>query len=78
MTPDLVRGFRWVGEIPPQKWMNFYTKVLAPFATADGLKLSLTVEVNPSNGIPKGKVEAVTVALRDLGMIEDLEETGDR
>ena len=32
----------------------------------------------PSNGIPKGKVEAVTVALRDLGMIEDLEETGDR
>ena len=78
MTPDLVRGFRWVGEIPPQKWMNFYTKVLAPFATADGLKLSLTVEVNPSNGIPKGKVEAVTVALRDLGMIEDLEETDDR
>ena len=77
MTPDLVRGFRWVGEIPPQKWMNFYTKVLAPFATADGLKLSLTVEVNPSNGIPKGKVEAVTVALRDLGMTEDLEETDD-
>ena len=74
-TPDLVRGFRWVGEITPQKWMNFYTKVLAPFATADGLKLSLTAEVNPSNGIPKGKVEAVRAALRDLGMTEDLEET---
>ena len=72
--PDLVRGFRWVGEITPQKWMNFYTKVLAPFATADGLKLTLTAEVNPSSGIPKGKVEAVRVALRDLGMTEDLEE----
>lgn len=28
----------WSGEVPPQKWMNFYTKGLAKFATAEGLK----------------------------------------
>jgi hypothetical protein len=27
-------GLSWSGEVPPQKWMNFYTKVLAKFAAA--------------------------------------------
>src|SRR5262249_16380464 len=37
----------WTGEVPPQKWMNFYTRVLSKFAAARGLKLKLTVEVSP-------------------------------
>lgn len=35
-----------LGEISPQKWMNFYTKVLSRFATAGGLKLTVTVDVD--------------------------------
>src|SRR5262249_50649214 len=37
----------WKGEIPPQKWMNFYTKVLSKFSTGGGLKLIIRVEVSP-------------------------------
>ena len=75
-TQESIPGFRWIGEIAPQKWMNFYTKVLARFATAQaqGLKLTLTVDVHPDDGISKAKVEETKVALRELGMVEDIEE----
>ena len=72
-TPDLVRGFRWVGEITPQKWMNFYTKVLARFAAAEGLKLLLTVDVRPEEGVSKAQITELKVALRELGMSEDVD-----
>lgn len=73
---DSVSGFRWAGEIAPQKWMNFYTKILARFAMAKGLKLNLTVEVQPEEGISKATIEDTKVALRELGMTEDIEECG--
>ena len=73
-THEVVSGFRWVGEITPQKWMNFYTKVLARFATAPGLKLTLTVQVQPKEGVSKNKIDETRVALRELGVAEDIEE----
>ena len=73
-SEEVVSGFRWVGEISPQKWMNFYTKVLARFALAQGLKLTLTVEVQPKDGVSKATIEETKVALRELGMTEDVEE----
>ncbi len=56
------------GEIPSQKWMNFYTKVLSKFAAGMGLKLTLKVEVGSDAGIPTQKVEEPKVALRELGL----------
>ena len=58
----------WTGEVPPQKWMNFYTKVLSKFATGRGLKLKLTVEVSPEGGVSKQKIEETKSALRELGL----------
>jgi hypothetical protein len=43
------------------------------FAAAKGLKLTLTVDVNPEDGVPKAKIEAMKVALRELGMSEDID-----
>jgi hypothetical protein len=62
----------WTGEVPAQKWMNFYTKVLSKFASSKGLKLRLTVEVQPEGGISKQKVEETKSALRELGLSDDL------
>ena len=62
----------WSGEVPPQKWMNFYTKVLSKFATTKGLKLKLSVEVAPEGGISKQKLEETKAALRELGLSDDL------
>ena len=70
---DAVPGFRWTGSIAPQKWMNFYTKILAPFAVTQGLELSLTVDVQPEGGVSKAKITEMKVALRELGMSEDVD-----
>lgn len=53
--------------------MNFYTKVLSRFATAGGLKLTVTVDVDPPGGTTVSRVEETKVALRELGMSEDVE-----
>lgn len=72
-VPDVVSCVKWTGEIPPQKWMNFYTKVLSKFASARGLKLTLKVEIAPEDGVSKQKVEETKSALRELGLNDDLE-----
>jgi len=68
----------WTGEVPPQKWMKFYTAVLSKFAAAKGLKLKVTVEVAPEGGISKRKVEETRASLRELGMNDDLSQTSRR
>ena len=37
--PPEGKGIAWRGTVPPQKWMNFSTKVLSRFAATPGLKL---------------------------------------
>ena len=65
-------GMSWTGEIPPQKWMNFYTKVLSKFASGGGLKLKLTVEASPDGGLSKQRIEETKSALRELGLSDDV------
>ena len=50
-TPDISTSLSWTGEVPAQKWMNFYTKILSKFASGGGLKLKLNVEVTPDGGL---------------------------
>lgn len=64
---------KWSGEVTPQKWMNFYTKVLSRFAAGKGLKLTVTVEVSPEDGVSTQKVEETKVALRELGLKDDVQ-----
>jgi hypothetical protein len=52
--------------------MNFYTKVLSRFATTGGLKLTVTVDVDPPGGTTMSKVEETKVALRELGLTEQV------
>lgn len=67
-----IAGFRWTGEVPAKKWMNFYTKVLSRFATSGGLTLSITADVTPPEGTHASKIEETKVALRELGLAEDI------
>jgi hypothetical protein len=62
----------WTGGVPPQKWMNIYTRVLPKFTAARGLKLKLAVEVQPVGGLSKQRIEETKSALGDLGLNEDL------
>jgi len=67
-TETEIAGFRWTGEVSPQKWTNFYSKVLSRFSTAAGLRLSVTVDVEPPGGMSMLKVEQTRAALRELGV----------
>ncbi|HNZ11158.1 MAG TPA: DUF499 domain-containing protein [Smithellaceae bacterium] len=62
----------WSGEIPPQKWMNFYTKVLSKYAVGNEMKITLTIEVKQAAGISSQKIEETKTALRELGMGDDV------
>jgi hypothetical protein len=66
--PAKIAGIKWSGEVPPQKWMNFYTKVLSRFAATPGLKLTIVVEVSPSDGLSTQTLEETQNALRELGL----------
>lgn len=62
----------WSGEIPPQKWMNFYTKVLSKYAVGNEMRITLNVEVRQDSGISSQKIEETKTALRELGMEDEV------
>jgi hypothetical protein len=70
-----VAGIRWSGNVPSQKWMNFYTKVLSRFAGVAGLKLTVNVEVKPIDGVAQQTVDDTKNALRELGLDEHVDES---
>lgn len=73
-TPAKVAGIEWMGDVPAQKWMNFYTKILSRFAATSGLKLTIQVEISPPDGISKQTLEETRNALRELGLDDNISE----
>jgi hypothetical protein len=67
-SPDKVAGIEWVGDLPPQKWMNFYTKVLSRFSTVPGFHVRVFLEVTPPEGIHSNVVTDTQNALKELGI----------
>jgi hypothetical protein len=63
---------RWSGMVPPQKWMNFYTKVVSRFATTPGLTLTVGLEVPVPPEQAKSKADETKTALRELGLPDDV------
>lgn len=72
--PPAEVGVSWRGEVPPQKWMNFYTKVLSRFATTPGLRLEVAFDVPADGSVTDAKVEETRTALRELGLSERLDQ----
>jgi len=62
----------WSGVIPTQKYMNFYTKVLAKSAKEKSLKLTISVDITPEEGVSDQRVEEMKAALRELGLNDDI------
>ncbi len=72
-SPGNIPRLVWSGDVPHQKWMNFYTKVLSKFAAGTGLRLTLRIEVAPAEGVSSQMVDDTRVALRELGLRDSLE-----
>jgi len=63
------RHLSWEGELPPQKWTNFYMKILTRFATDPSLRLRITFEVTPEAGITQTQLEEIRATLVELGLV---------
>jgi hypothetical protein len=72
-APGWLSRLVWSGDVPHQKWMNFYTKVLSKFSAAAGLKVTLRIEVMPPGGVSPQKLEETKLALRELGLKDSFE-----
>lgn len=69
-----ISKLQWGGEIPSQKWMNFYQRVLSRFATGGGkLKIKIDIEFSEESGISSQKIEETKVSLQELGLNDDVE-----
>ncbi len=55
----------WDGEIPHQKWTQFYNRILSKFAVRKGLKLTVAVDILDAT---EEEVEDMRAALRELGL----------
>lgn len=62
---------RWSGSIPPQKWMNFYTKIVSKYASNPDLRLSVTFEVPIDAADRESRERDVRSALTELGIQDD-------
>ena len=69
---NTIPSIHWSGEIPPQKWMNFYTRMLSRLVATPGLKLTVSFEHTPVAGVTSQAVEDTKAALRELGLKADL------
>ncbi|MBD1838873.1 DUF499 domain-containing protein [Coleofasciculus sp. FACHB-501] len=72
LLPTLPNQLTWSGEITPQKWTQFYTKVLSKFSANKDLKLNLKVEVVVNGEISSQRIEETKVALQELGLDSDI------
>lgn len=72
-TPTSDQGLTWTGEIPPQKWTNFYMKVLTKLVSLGNLKLTVTIESTPEQGVTDQQVEETKTALRGLGLNDSVQ-----
>jgi hypothetical protein len=72
VQPELFNSIEWEGDIPPQKWMMFYNKVLAKLTVGSGLKLTVKVDASPEGGISKAKLQETKHALQELGLIVEV------
>jgi hypothetical protein len=67
-SPDKTQSLIWSGEVTPQKWMNFYTKVLTKFVKSGSLELNVSIKATPKGGVADQQIEETKAALRELGL----------
>ena len=72
-SENKISKISWNGEIPPQKWTMFYTKVLSKFATNSKLKISINIQIENQDGISTQKIDETKISLGELGLDDDID-----
>jgi hypothetical protein len=72
VTPIPESLINWQGEVPAQKWMQFYTKVLTRFASDRDLKLTMEVKFIVKGDVSEQQKNETKSALQELGLNDEL------
>ena len=67
------RLVHWQGQVPPQKWMNFYTKVLSKLASSSDLTLTVKFEVPLDQDEAESRREDSRSGLKELELDDDVQ-----
>ncbi|MCH8343169.1 MAG: ATP-binding protein [Planctomycetes bacterium] len=62
----------WTGEVPPQKWTNLYMKVLTKLVSGGELRINVSIEAKPKDGVTDQQLEETKAALRGLGLGDEV------
>ena len=75
VKPDAAKVIHWSGAIPSQKWTNFYTKVVSPFANVPGLTLRVEISVPAERDEQQAAAQLgkIRTALKDLNLEDDVQ-----
>jgi hypothetical protein len=71
--PPQPKGLKWTGEIPPQKWTTFYSRILTKFASDKKVKLTLKIEVSLEGEVSQQQRDETKVSLQELGLNDEWE-----
>ena len=69
---DTVAKLAWTGTVPAQKWMNFYTEGAVEVRQRQGPDVDRHGGSGTEGGISRQKVEETKIALRELGLDDDV------
>lgn len=72
VTSTTQKKISWSGQIQPNKWTVFYTKILAKYASNPKLKISISFELQDDQNITDQKIEETKTALKELGLDDNL------
>lgn len=67
------RKLKWGGDVAPQKWPNFYMKVLTKLVSGGDIKIRASTEATLKDAAADQQVEAIKSALRGLGLDDNVE-----
>ena len=66
------KSVRWSGTVPPQKWMNFYTKVISKHASNADLRLTVGLEVPVASEEASNREQDLRSGFRYLDLNDDV------
>ena len=72
-TSNIPNIISWRGEITPQKWMQFYTKVLSRFAAKKDFNLTVEINFSVTGSITSQNINETKVSLQELGLDDGIE-----
>jgi len=70
--PTHITSLCWKGTVDPFKWMNIYKRILMKVQNSGSLGVTLEINLKNEEGISKEKIDEVKIALKELGMDDEL------